>query len=211
MRLKTVRIHAALLLLACGIAEASPITYTISYAIASDQVTGTITTDGTIGNLSAANITSWSFTETGSNPFSISSLNPGTAMFCVSTNPNSCGLTATTSALVFDFLSNQNMLVFKSSLIGDGRPDVEFIAEQAVPSGPIGYFGTGQANDSFVLYCNPCSNPIAVAAAPAGPPLEVPENSSIVLLGLALAGCYVFNARRVPRRSVASQRHLLHA
>src|ERR1044071_10310075 len=101
MRLKTV-IQAALVLLACGMAEASPITYTLSYAIASDQVTGTITTDGTIGNLSAANITSWSFTETGSNPFSISSLDPGASTVCQSTNPNSCGLTATTSALVFD-------------------------------------------------------------------------------------------------------------
>ena len=124
MRLKTMGIYAALLLFACGIAEATPITYTLSYAIASDQVTGTITTDGTIGNLNPANVTSWSFTETGSNPFSISSLNPGAFILCQRIgSPNSCGLTATTSALLFDFLSNQDFLNFRSTSIGVGRPD----------------------------------------------------------------------------------------
>jgi hypothetical protein len=111
MRLKTTGIYAALLLLACGIAEATPTTYTLSYALGSDQVTGTITTDGTIGDLTPANITSWSFTETGSNPFSISSLNPGAFILCQSIgSSNLCGLTATRSALVFDFLYNEDFL-----------------------------------------------------------------------------------------------------
>jgi hypothetical protein len=105
-------------------------------------------------------------------------------------------LTATTSALLFDFLSNQDFLNFRSTSIGVGRPDLEFAALQAVPGGPLGYFGTGQANGSFVLYCNPCSNPIAVVV----PPRDVPEKSSIALLSLGLAGCFAFNARRVRGR-----------
>lgn len=45
-----------------GAAQAVPITYDINRIVDGGSVIGTITTDGTIGTLATANVTSWSFT-----------------------------------------------------------------------------------------------------------------------------------------------------
>jgi hypothetical protein len=57
----------------CDRAGATPITYSINVDLGTEDVAGTITTDGTLGSLSLADITSWSLTATGSQSFSVSS------------------------------------------------------------------------------------------------------------------------------------------
>src|SRR5450755_2433229 len=63
---KTVGPQLALILVAMlflvGVSTASPITYSVNRTIAAGSLTGTIQTDGTLGVLTAANITDWNLT-----------------------------------------------------------------------------------------------------------------------------------------------------
>ncbi|MEJ2376940.1 MAG: hypothetical protein P8Y71_16510 [Pseudolabrys sp.] len=86
-------------------AEASMITYsltddllTIDQGYGTGSVTGAITTDGTIGTLTAGNIVSWDITaEFGSYSHTFTNGNSGIIF------TNSLGLSATSSKLSFDF------------------------------------------------------------------------------------------------------------
>ena len=75
MRMRSAWFVLVLGLLA-GSAEALPITYTLTFTPSASNLTdvlsGTLTTDGTLGSIFAADILSWSFTQTGANPFTIS-------------------------------------------------------------------------------------------------------------------------------------------
>jgi hypothetical protein len=101
--------HAKLLgLIAVGLfgavgssAQADPITYDLATLTSgSNSLTGTITTDGTSGNIFAGNITAWSFTESGDDAFTISSTDLGAGFACLGT---SACYTAGATQLDFNF------------------------------------------------------------------------------------------------------------
>jgi hypothetical protein len=102
---KTVGTQLASILVAMlflvGVSTASPITYSVNRTIAAGSLTGTIQTDGTVGVLTAANITDWNLT-----------LNDGISTFIL-TGPASGNnshvfivgndVSATAAALLFNF------------------------------------------------------------------------------------------------------------
>jgi hypothetical protein len=108
---------AVMLVLACDAAQATPITYDLSFGSgAPDKLTGSITTDGTIGAINEANITAWSFMSVGAVAFQLSSADVGTFSLC-GFGVSAC-FTATAGALLFDFSATS--LVFTE--FGNGSP-----------------------------------------------------------------------------------------
>src|ERR1035438_9492952 len=148
---------AVLAFIASGAAQAS-ITYslvTLSNG-SGDTLTGSITTDGNIGTLSAADIIAFSFTQTGSAPFSYHGT---TNLGC--NVANGCGITATGTSLSFDFTnSTQNI-------------SIEFCTSGSYPCVQFGdayFFGDIYGNVVGVAYYpsgtddyEQPSNPIATA------------------------------------------------
>jgi hypothetical protein len=96
MRQTILGMWAVLLGLVSGVVQATPITYVLSFA--HDPLTGTITTDGTMGALDARAITGWSFQAAVGAPSFISSIDPGANLACA---PSGCGFTAEPSILTF--------------------------------------------------------------------------------------------------------------
>ncbi|KQS04445.1 hypothetical protein ASG11_09440 [Sphingomonas sp. Leaf357] len=91
---------------------ASATTYVVSQTIGAGGVTGTITTDNTIGTISTANITAFNLT-----------LNDGTTTFNL-TNSNGqvlvadSALTATGSGLFFNYSAASGLALFQAPTIG---------------------------------------------------------------------------------------------
>ena len=176
-----VRVLSSLLLLAmCSAARAVPITYDLgAFSNGTSTLSGTLTTDGTIGSIAAGNITAWSFTMTGANTLAISSSDAGAQSQCLGTS--GC-FTATLTTLSFNFASltaNDPFASFSSS-VGGVLSGVLF-----TPSfqGPISA-NKGLGTTDF----NPSSNVIGTAPAPS--PAPVPEPATLLLLstGLVVVG-----------------------
>jgi hypothetical protein len=70
----------------CGVARSAPIVYAVDINIKGLVVTGTITTDGTIGVLAPGNFLSWQFAVNGT--LTLDSSIPGSAVYCA---PAGCG------------------------------------------------------------------------------------------------------------------------
>lgn len=154
-------------------AHAASIIYNLSFTSATATLTGTITTDGTIGSIGAANITAWSFTQTGPNAFSLTSDAPGAYRQCI--GANGC-FTATATTLSFNFASTTANDPFSN--YGSFGKTVQF-AEYA-QAAPISVVSNNQ-----VTFYAPTSNVIGVAAT-AGVP--EPTAWSLMIAGFGLAG-----------------------
>ena len=163
-------------------AQAMQITYDLFPVSGGEStLTGSITTDGTIGRLEATNISAWSIASTGKTAFSITSIVPGTTFSCGS----ACGLDADDSFLRFDF-AGMNDITFEW---------VGFAAVLLV-GGPAGFTaGLDLENGSFAEYCNQCTSPIGAAAK------IVPVPQSILLIGIAFIA---FGLTRKQIKSVQS-------
>lgn len=96
-------------------ASAAPLTYDVARTIGGATVTGTITTDGTIGNLATTNITAWSLKFS----FDSSSLDitQANSQFAVSGS----ALTADIDSVDFDFAAASGFFLFQSPTFGTGN------------------------------------------------------------------------------------------
>jgi|SRR5258708_5813118 hypothetical protein len=95
MRGNIVGLLAAALMAVCGVASAN-IIYNVDISGGGETVTGTITTDGASGLLTAADFVSWSLAVTGSVTFNDSG--PPFAAFC---DVSGCGVSAGVGALTY--------------------------------------------------------------------------------------------------------------
>lgn len=160
---------ALLLVFSASIVQAIPITYNISLTEGTNTLTGAIQTDGAIGAIATANISSWSFSQSGPGAFAFDSTMAGTQFQCIGTN--GC-FTSTLTTLAFNFdslIANDPFSNFQDS-VGNS---VNFLS--TLQSGIHG-IRAGQTD-----YIVPSSNIFARTSS-------VPEPSVIALMGLGLLG-----------------------
>jgi hypothetical protein len=154
-----------------------PITYDLAFTGGKSSLSGTITTDGKIGAINAADITAWSFTQSGSYPFSISS---GGSAYDLCLGSSGC-FTATATALNFKFESSASFDPYAgfSSGMSVAFSDAGLFA-------PFGVIET-QCNSAacvgfpFVLYA-PTGDVVGTSAVP------LPASIWLILSGLAGLG-----------------------
>jgi hypothetical protein len=65
MKAKNLGLLAVALMGVSGVSLSNPITYDLSFANGSSTLTASITTDGSTGAIGSANITAWTFTDSG--------------------------------------------------------------------------------------------------------------------------------------------------
>jgi hypothetical protein len=100
---------AAAFMAVCGVASAN-IIYNIDVSDGGETVAGTITTDGFIGGLTAADFVAWNLSATGTSPLSIAS--PGTFVNCA---PSGCGVTAEIDGALHFLGSGNELLSFANT------------------------------------------------------------------------------------------------
>ena len=185
---------------------ADPITYSINQASATAAAAGTITTDGTIGSLSSANILAFSFTA--SQPAHYITVPPAggkgvpTIVLVPAqsisfdagvSNIYSADLTATLTGLFYNFADlSDNFAAFSGNGAGI------CFSGGFCSGGDQGYQGSGIfLGSSFVeLDASKTSEQIGIVATPVA---ETPEPNGLLLLGtgvLALANRVRTSARR---------------
>ena len=183
MRGNILGLLAVALMCVCGVASAN-IVYNVNISGAGETVTGTFTTDGTIGPIAYADIVAWDLVASGSiAAFTIASDQVGSTQVCFA----SCGLTATANTLAYDF----------SAIEFPPFPAGTLLQLQGTNTIDTIQFAQGQLNffiDSGVFVgAIPFSEETTIARAP--------EPATVTLLGLALAGLGFARKRSRGRQS----------
>jgi len=172
-------------------AYASPITYAFDQIIGPGSVTGTLTTDGTIGTLSAADIVSFDLTlNDGTSTANLSSpafviVNANAC--CSGGTPNGVDLTASLTNLMFNYsgVDGGDFGLQGLSPNFDGQLCYTATSNCWGPTG-VGLYDVG--HDGKSVYIAQSGNQIIATA--------VPEPSTLALFGAGLAGLSVFCRRR---------------
>jgi hypothetical protein len=182
MRGNIVGLLAAALMGVCGVASAN-IIYNVDISGGGETVTGTITTNGTLGVLTDANIVAWNLTATGQVDLSV--VSPGNEA-CESSAFGGCGVTAEPDGILSDTGVVGAFLAFYGGDFFDSPAIVFF------PSGVDVFPVTGQAAiiSEHVPY--------AIGTAP-----SVPEPPTAILLAIGLVGLASVYMRARGRQSAA--------
>ena len=161
---------------------AGPITYDVNFSGAGETVTGSITTNGTLGSIPLGDITAWSFVVAGSPAFSIHSTDSGAQDAC---EFGTCSFEATASTLSFDFGAPQSIAFFVLIQGGIAKDLVQF-------NGTSQFFATDanvavaiQSNTIFNFQLIPFPADTEAVGRVSG---TAPEPATLALLGIGLAG-----------------------
>jgi hypothetical protein len=170
-------------------ASAAPITYNVNRIIGTGSVVGTILTDGTVGVLSEANILDWILTLSSPN---LAASSPDVITRSAGQTILLGGLTATPSALIFNFTADSGS-AFALQGLGTG-------SAWCVSAGPIPCVGEPTPSETIVFGD---SENWAELRHPTGPEViataAVPEPTTLLLFGTGLCAVAAGRRRRMGR------------
>lgn len=185
-RCLTLLVASLLPLLGPAASHASPITYTLDQTVGSGSVTGTITTDGTLGTLAASNVTAWD----------LNLLGPGASLTLTNSNSSlefaGADLSASATDLSFNFSATDNgyLLIQETGYHHSGH---YYYCDSA---------GTGTCyagiSDVPGYYTDPSAQ---YDGTPTGTQViaTVPEPAALALLALPLTALAFLRRRRLTR------------
>ena len=167
--------------------------FNVNQTIGAGGVTGTITTDGTLGALATANLVDWALT-----------LNDGTTTFLLTSANSEVGfilgkaLGEKASQLLFD-TANGGIVLFQNPTIGSGQ---NFWCLDN-PSGSCDSRpGTESLRLNGTTQTAAWQGIVVIGAADAaGPPSAIRLPATLILLGLGFGALMLFSARKAEKQS----------
>ncbi|HSD54554.1 MAG TPA: PEP-CTERM sorting domain-containing protein [Burkholderiales bacterium] len=176
----------AALVAGSGIANAALI-YNVNLSVGSGSATGTITTDGTFGVLSGANILDWNILLDGNPGGLFTLLGPGSgnnsAVAVVGSN-----LVGSAADLTFDFGAATGYTLFQNPTTGSSINYLCFAAQLCGNFSHAINLGT----NVFGVNTNPQEGVAVVATAAT----SVPEPATLALIGFAMLGILLVRRRQ---------------
>jgi hypothetical protein len=165
--------------------------FNVNQTIGAGGVTGTITTDGTLGALASANLVDWALT-----------LNDGATTFLLTSVNSEVGfilgkaLSETASHLLFD-TANGGIVLFQNPTIGSGQ---NFWCLDN-PSGDCAFHpGAETLKINGAMQTTAWRGIVVIGAADAAvPPSAIRLPATLILLGLGFGALMLFSARRANR------------
>ena len=174
-----------------AISSASVI-FNVNQTIGAGGVTGTITTDGTLGALASANLVDWALT-----------LNDGATMFLLTSANSEVGfilgkaLSETASQLLFD-TANGGIVLFQNPTLGSGQNfwclDNPFGDCASRP-------GTESLRINGATQSAAWQGIVVIGATDAVPPSAIRLPATLILLGLGFGALMLYSARRAEKES----------
>ncbi len=186
---------AVALALAAGVPAVSSgsVIFNVNETIGAGGVTGTITTDSTLGALARVNLIDWNLT-----------LNDGAATFLLTAANSEVGfalgaaLSETATQLLFD-TTNGGIVLFQNPFVGSGQ-DWWCLGN---PTGAcFGLPGTENLRIDGAIQMAAWQGIVVIGATDAAvPPSAIRLPATLILLGLGFGALMLFSARRAEKES----------
>ncbi len=186
---------AVALALAAGVPDVSSgsVIFNVNETIGAGGVTGTITTDSTLGALARVNLIDWNLT-----------LNDGAATFLLTAANSEVGfalgaaLSETATQLLFD-TTNGGIVLFQNPFVGSGQ-DWWCLGN---PTGAcFGLPGTENLRIDGAIQMAAWQGIVVIGATDAAvPPSAIRLPATLILLGLGFGALMLFSARRAEKES----------
>ncbi len=165
---------------------ASDITYTVDEGVGPGSVTGTITTDGTIGTLATGDIVNWDLTlKDGSGGMFLLDLGDSQEI------DEGDDVTATSTGLLYNYSdADMGLLLFEAPTVGSDDQFLCYTSSPDCSSDDLASVSLSTEDGEALTVDTPMTGTRAIGAV-------TPEPSSLLLLGSGMVGLFFVARRRL--------------